>query len=300
MAMWKKLACVGLIGAALAFAGCGSEHKVAVIDYQKLEASSPKIQSIEKEISDKDKEIRDRLNQDSQSGLSDEDMQKKVQSAQQERMIFIQSKQKQIQSMVESQAAQIAKEKAPFHDLLEIQSQYPRRRRDGGYGESYSQYHQVGGNRMAMWKKLACVGLIGAALAFAGCGSEHKVAVIDYQKLEASSPKIQSIEKEISDKDKEIRDRLNQDSQSGLSDEDMQKKVQSAQQERMIFIQSKQKQIQSMVESQAAQIAKEKGIGIVMHKRAVPSGAVDITDEVMAKIDGTAKAASSAASSASK
>ena len=68
----------------------------------------------------------------------------------------------------------------------------------------------------------------------------------------------------------------------------------------MIFIQSKQKQIQSMVESQAAQIAKEKGIGIVMHKRAVPGGAVDITDEVMAKIDGTAKAASSAASSASK
>ncbi|CUQ29863.1 Outer membrane protein [Bacteroides xylanisolvens] len=80
----------------------------------------------------------------------------------------------------------------------------------------------------------------------------------------------------------------------------MQKKVQSAQQERMIFIQSKQKQIQSMVESQAAQIAKEKGIGIVMHKRAVPGGAVDITDEVMAKIDGTSKAASGAASSASK
>lgn len=153
---------------------------------------------------------------------------------------------------------------------------------------------------MAMWKKLACVGLIGAALAFAGCGSEHKVAVIDYQKLEASSPKIQSIEKEINDKDKEIRDRLDQDSQSGLSDEDMQKKVQSAQQERMIFIQSKQKQIQSMVESQAAQIAKEKGIGIVMHKRAVPGGAVDITDEVMAKIGGTSKAASGAASSASK
>ena len=55
---------------------------------------------------------------------------------------------------------------------------------------------------MAMWKKLACVGLIGAALAFAGCGSEHKVAVIDYQKLEASSPKIQSIEIEINDTDK--------------------------------------------------------------------------------------------------
>lgn len=84
---------------------------------------SPKIQSIEKEINDKDKEIRDRLDQDSQSGLSDEDMQKKVQSAQQERMIFIQSKQKQIQSMVESQAAQIAKEKASASSC--IREPYP-------------------------------------------------------------------------------------------------------------------------------------------------------------------------------
>ncbi len=152
---------------------------------------------------------------------------------------------------------------------------------------------------MAMWKKLACIALIGASAAFAGCGSENKAAVIDYQKLESSSPKIQAIEKEITDKDKEIKERLNKDSQSGLSDEEMQKKFQAAQQEYMIFVQSKQKQIQSMVELQAAAVAKEKNIGIVMHKRAVPAGAVDITDEVQAKIDGTAKAASSAAASSS-
>ena len=145
----------------------------------------------------------------------------------------------------------------------------------------------------AQWKKLACVGLLAVAAVFSGCGSENKVAVIDYQKLESESTKIKGIEDEITNKDKEIRDRLNQDSQSGLSDEDMQKKVQSAQQERMIFMQSKQKQIQSMVETQAGVVAKEKNIGIVMHKRAVPTGAVDITDEVLAKIEGTSKAASS-------
>ena len=77
----------------------------------------------------------------------------------------------------------------------------------------------------------------------------------------------------------------------------MQKKVQSAQQERMIFIQSKQKQIESMVQSQAGAIAKEKNIGIVMNKMAVPTGAVDITDEVLAKMDG---GASKAAASQSK
>lgn len=145
----------------------------------------------------------------------------------------------------------------------------------------------------AQWKKLACVGLLAVAAVFSGCGSENKVAVIDYQKLESESTKIKGIEDEITNKDKEIRDRLNQDSQSGLSDEEMQRKVQSAQQERMIFMQSKQKQIQSMVESQAGVVAKEKNIGIVMHKRAVPTGAVDITDEVLAKIEGTSKAASS-------
>lgn len=139
--------------------------------------------------------------------------------------------------------------------------------------------------KKASLSKLACIGMIALSSIFAGCGSEHKVAVIDYQKLD-QSPKIQSIQKEIRDKDKEINTRLSEDSNKGLSDEEMQKKIQSAQQERMIFIQSKQNQIKSLIESQASVIAKEKNIGIVMNKMAVPSGAIDITDEVLAKIDG--------------
>ena len=149
----------------------------------------------------------------------------------------------------------------------------------------------------AAWKKLACVGMIALAAVFSGCGSEHKVAVVDYQKLEDQSPKIKAIQQEITDKDKEISNRLAEAQKSRLSDEEMQKKVQSAQQERMIFIQSKQKQIESMVQSQAGAIAKEKNIGIVMNKMAVPTGAVDITDEVLAKMDG---GASKAAASQSK
>lgn len=149
----------------------------------------------------------------------------------------------------------------------------------------------------AAWKKLACVGMIALAAVFSGCGSEHKVAVVDYQKLEDQSPKIKAIQQEITDKDKEISNRLAEAQKSGLSDGEMQKKVQSAQQERMIFIQSKQKQIESMVQSQAGAIAKEKNIGIVMNKMAVPTGAVDITDEVLAKMDG---GASKAAASQSK
>ena len=116
--------------------------------------------------------------------------------------------------------------------------------------------------RKTILRKLACIGLLMAAAAVSACGSANKVAVV------------------------EIQNRLTTDSQAGLSDEDMQKKVQEAQQERMIFVQSKQKQIQSMVETQSAAVAKEKNIGIVMHKRVVPAGAVDITDEVLKKLNG--------------
>ena len=64
----------------------------------------------------------------------------------------------------------------------------------------------------ASWKKLACVGMIAFAAVITGCGSEHKVAVIDYQKLEDSSQKIKAIQQEITAKDKEINDRLTDDS----------------------------------------------------------------------------------------
>lgn len=142
------------------------------------------------------------------------------------------------------------------------------------------------------WKKLACVGLIACAAVFSGCGNSSKVAVVDYQKIENESPKVKDIQKQITDKDTEIQNRLNQEAQSGLSDEEMQKKVQAAQQERMIFVQSKQKKLESLIQAQCGAIAKEKNIGIVMYQRAVPVGAVDITDEVLKRMDGSSKAGS--------
>ena len=138
------------------------------------------------------------------------------------------------------------------------------------------------------WKKLACIGFISVASLISGCGNKEKVAVVDVQKLQQESVQIQAIQKEITDKNIEIQKRINADAQAGIADEEMQKKLQDAQQERMIFMQSKQNQIKSLVESQCAVVAKEKNIGIVMHQKVVPAGAVDITAEVLAKMNRTA------------
>lgn len=93
----------------------------------------------------------------------------------------------------------------------------------------------------SIWKKTACAGLLAAAALLSGCGSEDKVAVVDYQQLMVKSETIKGM-----------------------------------------------RQMQSIVESQCAAIAREKNVGIVMQKMAVPAGAVDITDEVLARIDGGA------------
>lgn len=137
----------------------------------------------------------------------------------------------------------------------------------------------------SIWKKTACAGLLAAAALLSGCGSEDKVAVVDYQQLMVKSETIKGIQQEIVDKNKEISERL-ANQEGTLSPDEMKKKVADAQQERAIFVQSKQRQMQSIVESQCAAIAREKNVGIVMQKMAVPAGAVDITDEVLARIDG--------------
>lgn len=139
----------------------------------------------------------------------------------------------------------------------------------------------------SIWEKTACAGLLAAAALLSGCGSEDKVAVVDYQKLMVKSETIKGIQQEIVDKNKEISERL-ANQEGTLSPDEMKKKVADAQQERAIFVQSKQRQMQSIVESQCAAIAREKNVGIVMQKMAVPAGAVDITDEVLARIDGGA------------
>lgn len=82
----------------------------------------------------------------------------------------------------------------------------------------------------SIWKKTACAGLLAAAALLSGCGSEDKVAVVDYQQLMVKSETIKGIQQEIVDKNKEISERL-ANQEGTLSPDEMKKKVADAQQE---------------------------------------------------------------------
>lgn len=139
---------------------------------------------------------------------------------------------------------------------------------------------------MKIWKKVFCVTMLATATILSGCGSESKVGVVDFNRIQNESPKIKEIQNEIINKGAEIRNRLAKETE-GLAEEEAQKKAAAAQQEQMIFVQSKHKQVESIVNAQCEAVAKEKDIGIIMHKSAVPNGAIDVTDEVLKKINST-------------
>ena len=45
-----------------------------------------------------------------------------------------------------------------------------------------------------------------------------------------------------------------------------------------------QRQFKSDLDQKLAEIAKDKEVGIIVDKRAVPNGGIDVTDEVIAKL----------------
>ena len=135
-----------------------------------------------------------------------------------------------------------------------------------------------------VWKRL---GIVAAMLALtgmlAGCGGKDNVGVVDMSRVQKEAPLVQQYKQKTEDKQKSIEKEL-QDAQQSMSAEDFQKKQQQAQQELNIFGASMQRQFMSDIQSKLGDIAKDKNDGIIVVKEAVPSGGIDVTDDLIAKL----------------
>ena len=135
-----------------------------------------------------------------------------------------------------------------------------------------------------VWKRL---GIVAAMLALtgmlAGCGGKDNVGVVDMSRVQKEAPLVQQYKQKTEDKQKSIEKEL-QDAQQNMSAEDFQKKQQQAQQELNIFGASVQRQCRSYIQSELGDIAKDKNVGIIGVKEAVPSGGIDVTDDLIAKL----------------
>ena len=135
-----------------------------------------------------------------------------------------------------------------------------------------------------VWKRL---GIVAAMLALtgmlAGCGGKDNVGVVDMSRVQKEAPLVQQYKQKTEDKQKSIEKEL-QDAKQNMSAEDFQKKQQQAQQELNIFGASMQRQFMSDIQSKLGDIAKDKTVGIIVVKEAVPSGGIDVTDDLIAKL----------------
>ena len=135
-----------------------------------------------------------------------------------------------------------------------------------------------------VWKRL---GIVAAMLALtgmlAGCGGKDNVGVVDMSRVQKEAPLVQQYKQKTEDKQKSIEKEL-QDAKQNMSAEDFQKKQQQAQQELNIFGASMQRQFMSDIQSKLGDIAKDKNVGITVVKEAVPPGGIDVTDDLIAKL----------------
>lgn len=135
-----------------------------------------------------------------------------------------------------------------------------------------------------VWKRLEIVAAMLALTGMlAGCGGKDNVGVVDMSRVQKEAPLVQQYKQKTEDKQKSIEKEL-QDAKQNMSAEDFQKKQQQAQQELNIFGASMQRQFMSDIQSKLGDIAKDKNVGIIVVKEAVPSGGIDVTDDLIAKL----------------
>ena len=131
-------------------------------------------------------------------------------------------------------------------------------------------------------KKQIIAGLLAAtALLSFGCsGRNAEFGVVDMHAVESKAAVVKTVQEEVTTKGKALQDEMNTALEGKTGDE--RKKDYTS---RMNVIRSEaQNKLKASLDTALNEVAKEKGLGAVLIKDAVPQGGVDVTEDVIAKM----------------
>lgn len=135
-------------------------------------------------------------------------------------------------------------------------------------------------------KKQIIAGLLAAtALLSFGCsGRNAEFGVVDmHAVVESKAAVVKTVQEEVTTKGKALQDEMNTALEGKTGDE--RKKVLEDYTSRMNVIRSEaQNKLKASLDTALNEVAKEKGLGAVLIKDAVPQGGVDVTEDVIAKM----------------
>ena len=139
-------------------------------------------------------------------------------------------------------------------------------------------------NKSTRWGVLLLV-MMFAAVLLSGCAAEKPstIGIVDMQKVMAENPKIKQMQDQLNTKAKELTDNLEKE-RATLKPEEFQQKEQAAYAEFMKMKQEFEAQIETQTKKVLEEVAKEKKLGAVIYKNGMAWGGVDITDDVLKKL----------------
>ena len=123
------------------------------------------------------------------------------------------------------------------------------------------------------------------AVAMVGCGAEKPstIGIVDMQKVMSDNAKIKEMQEQLNKKAQELTAGLEKE-RASLKPEEFQQKEQLAYAEFMQLKQEFEAKIQAQIQKALEEIAKEKKLGAVIYKNGLAWGGVDVTEEVLKKL----------------
>ena len=136
----------------------------------------------------------------------------------------------------------------------------------------------------ARWSALLLV-MVFSVVLLAGCGAEKPstIGIVDMQKIMTENPKIKQKQEQLNTKAQELTANLEKE-RATLKPEEFQQKEQLAYAEFMKLKQEFEAQIETQTKKVLEEVAKEKKLGAVIYKNGMAWGGIDVTDDVLKKL----------------
>ncbi len=138
--------------------------------------------------------------------------------------------------------------------------------------------------KVTRWSALLLAIMFSVVL-LAGCGAEKPstIGIVDMQKVMTENPKIKQMQEQLNTKAKELTANLEKE-KATLKPEEFQQKEQAAYAEFMKLKQEFEAQIEEQTKKVLEEVAKEKKLGAVIYKNGMAWGGVDVTEDVLKKL----------------
>ena len=134
-------------------------------------------------------------------------------------------------------------------------------------------------------KKQVVAGLmVAVAMVSFGCsGRNAEFGVVDMKAVENKAEIVKTVKEEVATKGKALQEEMTKEME-GKSQEEQKKIVEDKTAEMQLVQSEAHNKLKASLDSALNAVAKEKGLGAVLIKDAVPQGGVDVTDSVIEKM----------------